>query len=49
MAELLDNLERWQLHPEQIVSDTFSLDEATEAYRVADAGLGGKVGLLMPD
>ncbi len=47
MGELLDNLQRWQLHPERVVTDTFGLDEATEAYRVADAGLGGKVGLVL--
>ncbi|CAN5817940.1 zinc-binding dehydrogenase [soil metagenome] len=48
MAELLVNLERWQLHPERVVTDTFALDDAAEAYRVADAGLGGKVGLVLP-
>jgi len=48
MTELLDNLARWQLHPDRVVTDTFGLDDAAEAYLVADAGLGGKVGLTLP-
>lgn len=48
MAELLTDLDRWQLHPEQIVGHTYDLAEAADAYRVADAGEGGKVGLVMP-
>ncbi|HEY0187598.1 MAG TPA: zinc-binding dehydrogenase [Cellulomonas sp.] len=48
-AELLTNLDRWGLHPERVVTDTFSIDRADEAYRVADAGAGGKVGIVWPD
>jgi hypothetical protein len=31
------------LHPERIVTDRFTLDQADEAYRVADRGAAGKV------
>ncbi len=46
MAELLDRLVRWQLHPEVVVTDRFPLDHAEEAYRLADAGTAGKVCLV---
>ena len=48
MAELLERLDRWGLHPEVVVSDTFGLAEASEAYALADAGLSGKVGIVWP-
>jgi threonine dehydrogenase-like Zn-dependent dehydrogenase len=43
MEELLEHLVRWNLHPETIVTDRFSLEEADQAYQVAAQGLGGKV------
>lgn len=46
MAELLERLDRWGLHPEVVVSDTFPLAEASEAYALADAGVSGKVGIV---
>ncbi|HYI57188.1 MAG TPA: zinc-binding dehydrogenase [Microlunatus sp.] len=46
MAELLDRLDRWGLHPEVVVSDTFALSEAGEAYELADSGVSGKVGIV---
>lgn len=49
MQELLDNLVRWQLHPETVVSHTFPLERAAEAYRVADRGTAGKVGIVWSD
>ncbi|MFB9378348.1 zinc-binding dehydrogenase [Kineococcus gynurae] len=49
MSELLDNLVRWDLHPERLVSDTYPVEEAAQAYRTADAAAGGKVGIVWPD
>ncbi len=49
MSELLERLARWGLHPEKVVTSTFPLAEAAEAYRVADSGAGGKVGITWPD
>lgn len=43
MEQLLDQLVRWKLHPEVVVTHRFDLDDVEEAYRVADEGLGGKV------
>ncbi len=46
MGELLERLARWDLHPERVVTHRFPLAEAAQAYETADAGLGGKVGIL---
>jgi threonine dehydrogenase-like Zn-dependent dehydrogenase len=49
MAELLDRLDRWQLHPHDVVTDRFPLDQADGAYRLADGADGapavGKVAI----
>jgi threonine dehydrogenase-like Zn-dependent dehydrogenase len=47
MAELLDRLVRWEMHPERIVTDRLPLVQAAEAYRRADEGAAGKVCLLI--
>ncbi len=46
MAELLHRLDTWELHPEQIVTHRFGLDDAGEAYQTADGGSAGKVCLV---
>ncbi len=43
MADLVERLVRWKLHPELTVTHRFELEQAAEAYRVADAGKSGKV------
>ena len=43
MVELLDRLERWDLHPDQIVTHRFGLADAAAAYETADRGSMGKV------
>ena len=47
MEELVENLVRWNLKPEITVSDRFRLDQAADAYRVADEGKSGKVCIAM--
>ncbi len=47
MAELLDRLDRWGLHPDALVTDRFPLAEAAAAYELADRGVAGKVCLVM--
>lgn len=49
MAELLERLPVWDLHPDVVVSDRFGLDDAAEAYRLVDAGRAGKVALIPAD
>ena len=48
MAELLERLDVWKLHPEIIVSDRFDLDDADNAYKLVDGGRFGKAALI-PD
>lgn len=43
MEELVERLVRWNLHPEQIITHKFSLDQAGEAYRLMASGRCGKV------
>ena len=43
MEDLLEHLVRYVPHPGVVVTHRFALDQADEAYRVADQGLGGKV------
>ncbi len=43
MADLCERLVRWNLHPEVTVTHRFGLEDAAEAYRVADRGASGKV------
>jgi threonine dehydrogenase-like Zn-dependent dehydrogenase len=47
MAELMDRLVRWGLHPEDTVTDRFPLEQAAEAYALADGGAAGKVCIVM--
>lgn len=49
MVELLERLDRWGLHPDRVVTATYPLDQAATAYEVADAGAGGKVGIVWDD
>jgi threonine dehydrogenase-like Zn-dependent dehydrogenase len=46
MSDVTERLSRWNLHPEVTVTHRFKLEEAAEAYRVADAGQSGKVAIV---
>jgi threonine dehydrogenase-like Zn-dependent dehydrogenase len=48
MGDLLADLDRWQVHPEEIVTDRFALDDAAAAYDLADRGTSGKVCITFP-
>lgn len=47
MEELVERLERWDLHPDRTVTDTFGLDDVAGAYATADEGTRGKVAVVM--
>jgi threonine dehydrogenase-like Zn-dependent dehydrogenase len=49
MAELVERLDRWGLHPDRICTHRLPLDRADEAYRAAAAGQGGKVCIVFDD
>jgi threonine dehydrogenase-like Zn-dependent dehydrogenase len=38
MEDLVERLSRWDLHPDKAVTNRFTLDQAAEAYDVADKG-----------
>lgn len=46
MAELTERLSRWDLHPEKTVTHRFNLEDAAEAYRIANEGRSGKVTII---
>lgn len=43
MEDLVERIVRWGIHPEDLVTDRFSLDQAGEAYKLMAAGGCGKV------
>lgn len=47
MEDLVEKLAAWQLSPERIVTHKLTLNEAAEAYRIADSGESGKVCIVM--
>jgi threonine dehydrogenase-like Zn-dependent dehydrogenase len=47
MEDLQEHLVRWQLRPETVVTHRFRLDQADEAYRIADRGASGKLCIVM--
>ncbi len=46
LADLLDRLVRWELHPQVVVTHRLPLSAAAQAYRLADEGEAGKVCLI---
>ncbi|MBR7677874.1 hypothetical protein [Streptomyces daliensis] len=46
MRELLENLDRWGVHPECVVTDRYPLTDVETAYKTADQGKGGKVAIV---
>ena len=46
MQELVEQLVRWDLHPDVTVTDRFPLEQVAQAYALADAGRAGNVGVV---
>lgn len=46
MEDLVERLVRWRLHPEDMVTHRFTLDQCGEAYRTMADGKCGKVAVL---
>lgn len=46
MEELVERLVRWGIHPEDLVTHRFSLDQADEAYALMATGQCGKVAVV---
>jgi threonine dehydrogenase-like Zn-dependent dehydrogenase len=49
MEELVERIERWGIHPEDLVTHRFTLDNVSEAYKLMDAGKCGKVAVVFDE
>ncbi len=49
MEELVERLVRWGIHPEDLVTNRFTLDRVDEAYRLMDGGKCGKVAVVFDE
>ncbi|TFG48700.1 MAG: alcohol dehydrogenase [Candidatus Brocadiia bacterium] len=49
MEELVERLVRWQLHPEDLITHRFSLEDAGEAYSLMASGKCGKVAVVFDE
>jgi threonine dehydrogenase-like Zn-dependent dehydrogenase len=49
MEELVERIVRWGIHPEDLVTHRFTLDEAIKAYKLMDEGKCGKVAVVFDE
>ncbi|NLV37212.1 MAG: alcohol dehydrogenase catalytic domain-containing protein [Clostridiaceae bacterium] len=49
MEELTERLVRWGIHPEELVTHRFTLDNVSEAYRLMAEGKCGKVAVVFDE
>ncbi len=49
MEEVVERIVRWGIHPEDLVTDRFTLDEAEEAYALMADGKCGKVAIVFDE
>ncbi len=49
MEELVERIVRWGIHPEDLVTHRFTLDEVSKAYELMDEGKCGKVAVVFDE
>lgn len=49
MEELVERLVRWNIHPEDLITDEFPLEQAAQAYQLMAEGQCGKVAVVFGD
>ena len=49
MEELVERLQRWEIHPEILVTNRFPLEKASEAYELMNLGKCGKVAVVFDE
>ncbi len=49
MEELVERLVRWDIHPEELVTNRFPLEEADDAYQLMAGGKCGKVAVVFDE
>ena len=49
MEDLVEHLVRWNIHPDELITDEFPLEKAEEAYALMASGNCGKVAVVFDD
>lgn len=49
MEDLVERIVRWKIHPEELVTNRFALEEADEAYALMASGKCGKVAVVFDE
>ena len=49
MEELVERIVRWGIHPEDLVTNRFTLDHASEAFALMNEGKCGKVAVVFDE
>lgn len=49
MEELVERLVRWNLHPADLITHRFPLEQAPEAYALMASGMCGKVAVCFDE
>lgn len=49
MMDLVEHLVRWGIHPEDLITDEFPVEQAGEAFALMAGGQCGKVAVVYPD
>jgi threonine dehydrogenase-like Zn-dependent dehydrogenase len=49
MEDLVERIVRWKIHPEELVTDRFSLEQAGDAYALMASGKCGKVAVVFDE
>lgn len=49
MMDLVEHLVRWGIHPGELITNEFPLEQASEAYALMASGKCGKVAIVYPD
>ena len=49
MEELVERIVRWKIHPEELVTHRFTIDECDKAYALMDQGKCGKVAVVFDE
>jgi threonine dehydrogenase-like Zn-dependent dehydrogenase len=49
MEDLVERLVRWGIHPEDLITHKFPLEQAGEAYKLMAEGSCGKVAVVFED
>lgn len=49
MEDLVERIVRWKIHPGELVTNRFSLEQAGEAYPLMASGKCGKVAVVFDE